>query len=88
MLIENRYFIPDDLYAAVISNANRERKVQFVGLRYEPKGRLSPGLNKLSMMWSHLQSGVWCEWVYGPSREELIAERAAVVLWITPEAER
>ena len=88
MLIENRFFIPDGLYAAIAANADRERKTQFVGLMYEPSKWMPPGLTRVALMWADLHTGKDCAWVYGPGREELIAAHPAVVLWITPEVGR
>lgn len=85
MKIEDRYYIPDDLYDAVMANANRTRKVQFVGVTHEPIPWIAPGLERLAALWDDLCSGRGCSWIYGPSREELIGGDMALVLWITPE---
>ena len=84
MLIENRYFIPDGLCEAVEAIADRERKTQFVAVMYRDDTRLSPGMERLWAMWADLNTGRNCVWVFGPGREDLIALRPALILWIPP----
>lgn len=84
MLIENRYFIPDGLYEAVGAIADKKRKTQHVAMMYRDDMWPSVGPEKLGLMWADLKTGKDCTWVFGPSRDELVLLRPAVILWIPP----
>ncbi len=78
MLIDNAYYIPDELYEAVAANADRLKKVQCVGMTYSAKAK--PGF------FADLRIGRLCSWVFGPEHTELRREKdLAVMLWIAPE---
>jgi hypothetical protein len=85
MMIEDRYFVPNGLFEAVRASAERENRVQYLGITHRSSDQ-EPGILKYQAMLQDLRDGKNCSWHFGPSRDEMQAEfgaSLAVICWIT-----